>query len=167
MSRHLLRGIAGVVTVLVEAGCAAQTPGAPDVGTAESAGVSVAATMEQSNDRIVVDVAVQNTGASEFVGEYSAQCAIAVLFSKADDDQLQWDQYDWFNSRPGGCKFLVLPVRVPPDSEVVVSTQVVFESDVLGDSLPAGEYDVSARLHIVAPFLRTFVVRAGRAMLSR
>ena len=62
---------------------------------------------------------------------------------------------------------LVWPLRIPPDSEVVVPTQVVSQADVLGDSLPAGDYDVAVRLRLVTPLDSTFIVAAGRAILSR
>ena len=157
-----------VITALVTAGCGAQALQRPQAERiAEPTRVSVAATMQQSNGRIAVQVSVRNAGRSEFVGEYRGVCAVAVLLWKSDDDQLRWDQHNWFNTRPGGCKWMVWPLRIPPDSEVVVPTHVVSQADVLGDSLPAGDYDVAVRLRLVAPFDTTFIVAAGRAMLSR
>lgn len=157
-----------VVAALVTAGCGAQALRTPqEERTAEPTQLSVAATMQQSSGRIAVQVSVRNAGSSEFVGEFQGVCAVAVLLWKSDDDRLRWDQQNWFNTRAGGCKWLLWPLRIPPDSEVEVITQVVSEASVLGDSLPAGDYDVAVRLRLVTPFDSTFVVAAGQATLSR
>lgn len=151
-------GLLWLVPILA---CAGPSTGPPDDL------LSLAATMQQSNGRISVQVSARNAGSTEFVGEYRGVCAVAVLLWKSDEDRLRWDQFDWFNTRPGGCKWLVTPLRIPPDSEVEVSTRVVSPADVLGDSLPAGDYDVAVRLRLVTPFDSTFIVAAGRATLSR
>ena len=118
-TRPVRRRRSFVVAALVAAGCGAQALRAPqEERTAEPTQMSVAATMQQSGGRIAVQVSVRNAGNTEFVGEYRGVCAVAVLLWKSDDDRLRWDQQNWFNTRAGGCKWMISQLRIPPDSEV-------------------------------------------------
>lgn len=97
-----------------------------------------------------------------------APCGVTLAFfsSGGISDPRVWSQLDWFNSRPGGCKWLPLPVMLAP-GETRVSTVTVQVDDVLGDSLPESRYGVAAVVAVAAPALRLAVVEGGEAELRR
>lgn len=66
-----------------------------------------------------------------------------LLYRDASATTAVWDQQSWYNTRAGGCKWMLDKVTVPGET----STPGVLPHDILGDSLPAGVY--AARVRVI------------------
>ena len=91
---------------------------------------------------------------------------IRVYEPQAGSAKAAWDQLNWYNSRPGGCKWLPIPVVMSPGATQQYQASATI-ADVLGDSLPEGRYEIAGVIAIGAPELRLAEVRVGEVELKR
>ena len=119
-----------------------------------------------SRGRLSGRLTAHNPTSTDFTGTYAGVCAVTAVFWQEDAQVLRWDQLTSFNSRPGGCKSMLWPLHVPPDSAVDIPLHPMLRREILGDSLPAGEYNVGIRIYFAEPIDSLLIIPAGRVLLQ-
>jgi hypothetical protein len=97
-----------------------------------------------------ITVVAINPEDREITYELRQPCEVTIRVYSEGATAPAWDQLQWMNNKPGGCKWLPVPVTLGPgETKPMMATAMVAE--ILGDSLPAGPYRVSVRISHGAP----------------
>jgi len=84
-------------------------------------------------------VEARNPESRPITFEIRDPCGVTLRLYPESGSVPVWDQLDWLNSRPGGCKSIPMSLTLGPgESRTMTATASV--GDILGDSLPSGTY---------------------------
>ena len=107
-------------------------------------------------------VELRNGGSAPFNGEYAGVCQVSLVVESADSPGRRWDQLSHY----GGCKWFPSALTLEPGGSRSFSRSARI-GEILGDSLPDGDYFVSVRVRITQPTDTTFFIPAGTVALAR
>lgn len=165
---RLLLPLSAVSSVLATsgliAGCGDAVPTEVVLGEAPS----LMAESRLAADTVVVTVTATNEGDLSIRYVRRAFCALWIRISAdASRSTVAWDEEAWLNAtRAVGCKAPTVERVLAPGATETLG-EAVAVSDVLGDSLPAGVYHLTAAVVIGDPGLSIVDVPAGSLDLSR
>ena len=151
--------------------CIAFAPACTDEGATEILAYETPALTAQSHVMsdtvLVVSVTAANETSLPIRYTFRPICGAFVRVHVGDPSApVAWDGHKWSTSRIGGCKGMdVERTLAPGRSEVFHAAAAT--GDILGDSLTAGEYGVSALLILGDPEPFFASVAAGRLALSQ
>ncbi len=96
-------------------------------------------------ETLVVEGVASNAGEQTIQYEMLSPCPTTLRIYRmlgTGTAETAWDQLAWHNSRPGGCKRSPVTLTLAPGETRFVGG-VAEVADILGDSLPAGPYEVA------------------------
>ena len=134
--------------------------------TTELASLALSAEFRPEGGRVRARLTVTNLTSRPFHGTYAGVCAVSTVLRVAESETREWDQFRWFNSNPGGCKSMYRPLTVPPASSIDLPVHTNYAWEILGDSLPPGEYDGAIRIYFAAPIDSLVLVSSGRVLIQ-
>lgn len=114
---------------------------------------------------LTVQLTARNPRAEAIRFELVALCTPTLRLYRASSTPA-WDQWTWWQARPGGCKGVdrTIVLRPGQSREMSGSAEV---ATVLGDSLPPGRYQVAVVVWQRAPTPRLLEIPAGSIDLNR
>lgn len=152
----------GVVLVTASVGCS--TTSGPDVPVEPTFAASAPVVV---GDSLRVSAVVANPIGREITIILRIPCTSTLRVFRAGVTAPAWDQLQWLNARPGGCKWLEKPTTLGPlEQRTLTATAAV--SDILGDSLAGGTFSVSVAIaYGAAPVTIREVAAPGTVLLSK
>ena len=154
--------IAGVlVTCLVFAAC-------DDAVVGPIAGEPVYEMLTASVDAGVVTVegVASNPGTQAIRYDLLAPCTATLRMYSADGGVARWDQLDWHNTQPGGCKRTAYSRTLSAGESIAVGASAEVD-DILGDSLPEATYAAALVIWRSAPTPGPLELQAEQVVLQR
>ncbi|HET8654774.1 MAG TPA: hypothetical protein VFL93_04625 [Longimicrobiaceae bacterium] len=166
-----LRAFAAAAILTALAGCALPaTRTGPEPVYTRVGPLDLSATLDASGGQIVAAVDAMNLDHDSVTVVYPALCGISlVVFRPAAPDRPVWDSARWIAPEPGdttGCPRLSRRLVVPEQTLARLYMPVVAGVQVLGDSLPAGDYSAALRFHLLQPRDTTLLLPAGPLRLE-
>jgi len=111
---------------------------------------------------------LHNLWPAPFSMEYAGVCAQSLLVyaSASYSDPPLWNQLQYWNGRPGGCKWMPLTLVLPANGSRQIKTPAVAPTVIMGDSIPAGTYFLAVSIRMLQPRDTTLVIPAGPVQLG-
>lgn len=113
-------------------------------------------------------VTADNAGSRVAMVSFPPYCRIYLRAYRASDrtGRPVWDQERAFLQQAGGCKLPSRPIDIPPGERREAEGMWSSARDVLGDSLPQGEYWFSVAAYFPGSSRQPVVLPAGSMLLA-
>lgn len=124
------------------------------------------ATVEQDIESVYGLIDIMNPTRSPVLVEYSSGCAVAYLVHQDGRTTPSWESSRWWTGLQGSCPSEPMRMEIPAATLGRIMAPAVDPGIVLGDSLPAGSYQVAMRIRLLQPLDTTLILRAGPVQLD-
>jgi len=115
---------------------------------------------------VIVKGVARNPGTQTIRYDLLAPCTATLRMYSADGGVATWDQLDWHNTQPGGCKRRAYSRTLAAGESIVVGASAEVD-DILGDSLPEAAYAAALVIWRSAPTPGPLELQAGQVTLQR
>lgn len=165
------RPFAAVAILAVLAGCVHPAPRTgPEPVYTRVGPLDLSAMLDASDGQIVAAVEAMNLDADSVAVVYPALCGISLVVFRPDAPARPvWDSARWIAPAPGdttGCPQFSRQLVIPEQTLARLYMPVVAGVQILGDSLPAGDYAAALRFHLLQPRDTTLLLPAGPLRLE-
>lgn len=154
---------------LAIAGCARPVPLAGPVPEYVQLGeLELSATVEQEGVDLMGSVDIMNTSREPVTLRYTGGCAVSLVLlpQSGRSARPRWDEFEWLRPHTDACRPDPLVLEIPPRTLARLLTPAVTSMQILGDSIPPGEYPAGVRLRMLQPRDTTLLLRANPVQLG-